>query len=106
MTYGEGCHAASVTYEGLIRKVDGWGMMRQMRVAVIGDNFVGVELFEEALRRHVQPLVEDLSIVSMHVPWPDVPLVENAEVKEFLGDPQQVAALVEGATALLTHVGR
>ena len=80
-------------------------MMKQVRVAVIGGNFVGAELFEEALRRHVQPLVEELSIVSMHVPWPDVPLVENAEVKEFLGDPQQVAALVEGATALLTHVG-
>jgi D-3-phosphoglycerate dehydrogenase len=80
-------------------------MIKHLRVAVIGDNFVGPDLFADSLRRHVQPLVEELTIAPMHVPWPDVPLVENAEVKEFLGDPAQVAALVEGAHALLTHVG-
>jgi D-3-phosphoglycerate dehydrogenase len=80
-------------------------MMKQLRVAVIGDNFVGTQLFADALRRHVQPLVADFSMVSMSVPWPDTPLTENAEIKEFLGDPAQVAELVRGAHALLTHVG-
>ena len=80
-------------------------MLKHLHVAVIGDNFVGPALFEDALRRHVQPLVERLTIAPMHVPWPDAPLIENAEVKEYLGDPAQVAALAAGAHALLTHVG-
>lgn len=79
--------------------------MKQLRVAVIGDNFVGVELFEQALRRHVEPLVEELSIAPMHVPWPDTPLIHHSEVKEFVGDPAAVVELVQGARAILTHVG-
>jgi D-3-phosphoglycerate dehydrogenase len=80
-------------------------MLQHLHVAVIGDNFVKVELFEDALRRHVAPLVGELTVAALHVPWPDVPLTENAEVKEFLGDPAQVAELAAGAQALLTHVG-
>lgn len=80
-------------------------MIEHLHVAVIGDNFVGTELFEDALRRHVQPLVNELTVACLHVPWPDEPLVADAEIKEYLGDPQAVAALVKGAQVLLTHVG-
>jgi len=80
-------------------------MIEHLHVAVIGDNFVGTNLFEDALRRHVQPLVNELTVATLHVPWPDEPLVADAEVKEYLGDPQAVAALVKGAQVLLTHVG-
>ncbi len=79
-------------------------MIEQLRVAVIGDHFVGTELFVEALERQVRPLVRELHVATLDVSWPDVPLVQNAEVKEFCGDPQAVAALVAGAQALLTHV--
>jgi D-3-phosphoglycerate dehydrogenase len=79
--------------------------MERLRVAVVGDNFVGVGLFEEALRRHVAPLVDELEVAGLHVPWPDVPLTADAEVKEYLGDPAEVADLARGAQALLTHVG-
>lgn len=34
-----------------------------------------------------------------------MPLVGEGEVKEYLGDPAEVAKLVKGAQALVTHVG-
>jgi D-3-phosphoglycerate dehydrogenase len=80
-------------------------MLERLHVAVIGDNFVGVELFEAALAQHVQPHVRELTVASLHVPWPDVPLTADAEVKEYLGDPAEVARLAAGADVLLTHVG-
>jgi D-3-phosphoglycerate dehydrogenase / 2-oxoglutarate reductase len=80
-------------------------MIDHLHVAVIGDNFVKTELFGDALNRHVGPLVGDLTIACLHVPWPDVPLVADAEVKEYLGDPAEVGRLVKGAHALVTHVG-
>ena len=42
-------------------------MLDHMRVAVVGDRFVGVELFEDALRRHVAPLVGHLEIVAVEL---------------------------------------
>lgn len=75
-----------------------------MKIAVIGDHFVGAALFEEKLRTHVGPLVGDLQIVSAEVSWPDVTLEENDEVHEFLGDPQMVIGLAHDADALVTHV--
>ena len=71
-------------------------MIEHLHVAVIGDNFVGTQLFEDALQRHVRPLVRELTVARLHVPWPDVPLVADAEVKEYLGDPAEVAGVGQG----------
>ena len=79
-------------------------MSNQLRVAIIGDNFVGSDLFVEALRRYLGPAGEALHVNAMSVPWPDTPLAANDEVKEFLGDPAGVARLAQDAEVLLTHV--
>jgi D-3-phosphoglycerate dehydrogenase len=79
-------------------------MSKHVRVAVIGDQFVGIDLFTAALQRELAPVVGDVDIVSLRVPWPDTPLQYNDEVKEFLGDPAAVAALAQDADVLLTHV--
>lgn len=80
-------------------------MPNPLKVAVIGDQFVLPELFEAALRQHVAPLVDELDIVSLSVPWPDTPLLNGEEVKEYLGDPAEVIRLAQGAKVLLSHVG-
>lgn len=79
-------------------------MSKSVRVAVIGDQFVGVDLFAAALQRDLAPVVGGIEIAALSVPWPDTPLQYNDEVKEFLGDPVTVARLAQNADVLLTHV--
>lgn len=80
----------------------GTSMSKQLRVAVIGDQFVGSELFVAALERHLA--VGAIDVVALQVPWPDTPLQHNDEVQEFVGDEAAVAALACEAEVLLTHV--
>jgi D-3-phosphoglycerate dehydrogenase len=75
-----------------------------MHIAIIGDQFVRASLFEEALRRFVQPLTETLTLASWEVGWPDAPLVHNEEVHEFVGDEREIARFVGDAQAIVTHV--
>jgi len=79
-------------------------MLNPLRVAVIGDNFVGTELFVDALQRYLEPASGMLHVNAMSVPWPDVPLATSDEVKVFLGDPAVIARLAQDADVLLTHV--
>lgn len=79
-------------------------MSKHARVAVIGDHFVGIDLFTTALQHELVPVTGELELCTLSVPWPDVPLQYNAEVEEFVGDPAAVAALVQDAEVLLTHV--
>jgi len=75
-----------------------------MKIAMIGDAFVSAALIEAKVRYYVGPLVEQLTCISAEVDWPATPLLHNAEVKEFVGDPVSVAALVQDADAFVTHV--
>ena len=79
-------------------------MSKQLRVAVIGDQFVGSELFVAALERHLVPVVGAVDVAALQVSWPDTPLQHNDEVQEFVGDEAAVAALACEAEVLLTHV--
>lgn len=79
-------------------------MSKQVRIAVIGDQFVGTELFVDCLRRDLESVTGAVAVDAMHVPWPDTPLQHNAEIKEFVGDPAAVARLAHDADVLLTHV--
>ena len=63
----------------------------RMKIVVLGDQFVRLELFEDALRRHVAPVAGELDLVCAEVDWPDVPLLNDDEVKEYLGDVAEIA---------------
>jgi len=75
-----------------------------MKIAIIGDRFVRATLFEEALLATVKPLVSQLVLVSQEVDWPDSPLIDDGEVKEFVGDAHEIAAWAHDADAIVTHV--
>jgi D-3-phosphoglycerate dehydrogenase len=75
-----------------------------MKIAIIGDLFVSSALFADRIRQYVKPLVDDLTLVSQDVGWPDIPLDHNAEIKEFVGDPDEMAGFVRNAHAIVTHV--
>jgi D-3-phosphoglycerate dehydrogenase len=80
------------------------------RIAIVGDYFMRAAMFEEALRR-----IEDapLAIQSMELPWPDEPMQhgyagdvggELAGLREFMGDPDAIAAFVGDAEILVNHL--
>jgi D-3-phosphoglycerate dehydrogenase / 2-oxoglutarate reductase len=75
-----------------------------MKIAIIGDRFVRATLFEEALLVTVKPLVSQLVLVSQEVDWPDSPLSNDAEIKEFVGAAHEIAAWAYDADAIVTHV--
>jgi D-3-phosphoglycerate dehydrogenase / 2-oxoglutarate reductase len=76
----------------------------RLKIAVIGDHFVRAELCAAALRKTLVPLVEGLEIQSLEVAWPDLPLTQNDEVQEFVGDEHEIARFVGDAHVLVTQV--
>ncbi len=75
-----------------------------MKIAIIGDLFVRAKLFEDALSQHVKPLVNQLTLISQEVGWPDIAQIHNDEIAEFVGDAAEIADFVRDADALVTHI--
>lgn len=77
-------------------------------VAIIGDNFMLPERFEEA----IQAACGDAAPAcrSMRLPWPDEPMEHGYAragldgLKEYQGDPEEVVAFVGGAEVLVTQL--
>lgn len=75
-----------------------------MKIAAFGDLFVRSELLADALLRHLGADAGPVEIVQFENEWPDTPLQHDAEVSEFVGDPQLLARLAHDADAIVTHV--
>ena len=76
-------------------------------VAIIGDRFMRSETFGAALRT----ACGDAVTARLHdLPWPDEPMEHGYEVpgleglKEYMGTPDEVVALIGGAQLLITHL--
>lgn len=75
-----------------------------LHVAIFGDYFVRAAILEETLRRHLEPLTGPFSIASVELGYPDEPAQHNAEIREFVGRPQDVIALAADAEIILSHM--
>ena len=73
------------------------------RVAIIGDRFMRASVFAEALPAGFDCRLHELA-------WPDAPFVnacdsgELAGLKEFMGEPAEIAAVIGDAEILVTHL--
>ncbi len=73
------------------------------RVAIIGDRFMAPAVFEAALPDGFDCRLHELA-------WPDEPFVnacdagELAGLKEFMGEPDAIAAMIGDAEILVTHL--
>lgn len=86
--------------------------MTTLQVAVIGDHFMKAHFFVEALRSALPGV--DLGIRTLELDWPDTPMAHgySAEaanpdlkgLKEYLGDPAEMAAFIGDADVLVTHL--
>lgn len=86
--------------------------MQTLKVAVIGDRFMKAHFFVEALQRALPGAALDLR--TLELDWPDVPMAHgysaeaaNPELKglkEYLGDPAEIAAFIGDADVLIDHL--
>jgi D-3-phosphoglycerate dehydrogenase len=81
--------------------------MSRIAVAVIGDRFMRPDFFVAALER-LDP--SRFAIRTLELPWPDEPMVHGyrdgglAGLKEYMGDPAEIAQFLGGAAILVTHL--
>ncbi len=80
---------------------------RIAEVAIIGDNFMLPERFEQAIRAACEASVV---LRSMTLPWPDAPMEHGyarpglAGLKEYQGDPDEIVRFIDGAEILVTQL--
>ena len=81
-----------------------------VRIAIAGDRFMRPDFFEQALR--AVPALDERTLLCRHLEldWPDTPFVHGtpgtptAGLKEFLGDPDAIAAFIGDAQVLVNHL--
>jgi D-3-phosphoglycerate dehydrogenase / 2-oxoglutarate reductase len=76
-------------------------------IAIVGDRFMLPSVFAE---RIVTACGNDLEVRTLEQPWPDEPMVHGYagsradELREFMGDPDEVAAFIGDANMFVTHL--
>jgi D-3-phosphoglycerate dehydrogenase len=75
-----------------------------MHIAVFGDLFVRAAILEQTLRRHLAPIVEQLSFRSCELGYPVEPARQDAEIREFVGRPEDVLEIAADAEIILSHM--
>lgn len=80
------------------------GRDHTLDAAIFGDLFVRPSLLDERLRFHVGPLVERLSVASMELGYPVEPAQHTAEIREFVGQPDDVVDLAVSSDIILSHM--
>lgn len=81
--------------------------MDALRIAAIGDYFIGVDTFRRSLEAE---LTTPFSLTGTDFPWPDVPFHDRTgpagpEIAEYCGTPEEVEPYLADAEVLLTHLG-
>jgi D-3-phosphoglycerate dehydrogenase len=78
------------------------------RISVIGDLFMLSDVFERAIREACRSF--ELDIRKHDLPWPDQPMEHGYAtpgldgLKEYIGRPEEIVALIDGASMLITHL--
>lgn len=77
--------------------------MPSIRVLILGDLFVTCDVYQAAITEIFKQTSIGLSFVRYTDEWPVRPLESTSEVREFVGDENEIAALADGAEVILTH---
>jgi D-3-phosphoglycerate dehydrogenase / 2-oxoglutarate reductase len=77
-------------------------------LAIIGDRFMLSKAFEHAVRERCPDV--DLGITTFDLPWPDEPMEHGYAtpgmdgLKEYMGEPDEIVALIGGSEVMITHL--
>jgi D-3-phosphoglycerate dehydrogenase len=80
--------------------------MSRRTIAVIGDRFMRAAAFTAAL----DGVAADAHVRTLELPWPDEPMRHGyvdggiPGLKEYMGDPDEIAAFVDDAEILVNHL--
>jgi D-3-phosphoglycerate dehydrogenase len=80
--------------------------MSQRTIAVIGDRFMRASAFTAAL----DGVANGARVKTLELPWPDQPMRHGyvdggiPGLKEYMGDPDEIAAFVDDAEILVNHL--
>ena len=73
-----------------------------MRILVVGDSYVPVEVFAEGLARLASS--HELTYLPIDQSRPFDPATASEQrIREFAGDPEEVAAALDGHEVLVVH---
>jgi len=74
-----------------------------MKVAILYDLFLTKEVLETSFKDTFKDSGIDFSFVYLQDDWPVVPVMITGEIKEFVGDEEETAKIVEDVDIILTH---
>jgi len=80
-----------------------------LRVAIIGDHFMRPTYFQQAIEA-LAPTGRQFEYRHLELDWPDTPFIHGtpgtatAGLREFLGDPDEMAAFIGDAQVLVNHL--
>ncbi len=74
------------------------------KVAIFGDHFVRCDVLEQKLRAQVEPILGELDVTSHIMAYPYVASANNANLREFIGSPDEVAAAGAGVQIVVDHM--
>lgn len=74
-----------------------------MKVAILNDLFLTKEVLENSFKVAFKDTGMAFTYVYLQDDWPVVPVMETDEIREFVGDEEETAKIVEDVDIILTH---
>jgi D-3-phosphoglycerate dehydrogenase len=74
-----------------------------MKVAVLSDLFLTQEVLESAFKERFKDSGLDFEYVYLNDGWPVQPVMDNGEIREYVGDEDETAKVIEDVDIVITH---
>lgn len=74
-----------------------------MKVAVLSDLFLTKDVLENAFKEKFKDSGLDFEYVYLNDDWPVQPVMDNGEIREYVGDEDETAKIVEDVDIVITH---
>ena len=75
-----------------------------LQIAVVGDRFITFDLVADLIQEQVVPVTGPCQVAAMTLGWPEDTPIHNDELREFVGDPAEIAAFARDAHVVVTQV--
>ena len=74
------------------------------KVAIFGDHFVRCEILQQQMQQHVEPILGALAYETYVMGYPYVAAANQAALREFIGDPDEIAGALVDVEIVVDHM--